>query len=304
MLTTIVSFANAQERGRDPAAAQALFDAAQTLKKEKRFEEACAKFSESQNLDPQVGTQLNLADCYERIGKTASAWVNFVEVADAAKLAGQTRRAEEARRRAAALEPGLSKLSIEVESGPPDLEVRRDGIEVGRASWGMPTPVDPGEHDIVASAPGKQSWSVKKQVEAGETTVVRVPALADVKNGDGPTPPPSEPIPWKLVLGGSLMALGVAGLTVGTAFAVIARNKNDESLAFCRPEDPNVCQAPGVALRNQAEEAQIASIVGFGIGGALLVGGVVFLVLGLTDQPEDQVTLTVDGPGLTVRGRF
>jgi len=284
LVILLTSLAGAQERGRDPAAAQALFDAAQSLKKQQRFEEACAKFSESQNLDPQVGTQLNLADCYERIGKTASAWVNFVEVAEAAKLSGQTRREQEARRRADALEPGLAKLRIEVESAPPDLEVRRDGVEVGRASWGMPTPVDPGPHDIVAAAPGKRTWRKSEQVEPGETRVIRVPRLADA---DTPKVEPSdaqpnEPVPWKLVLGGSLGALGIAGIAVGAVFAVMAQNKYDESLPYCRPDEPNICQPAGVALRDDAKQAEVTSIATFAVGGALLVGGVVFVIVGLT----------------------
>jgi len=36
--------------------------------------EACEKFDSSHQLDPALGTMLRLADCYERTGKTASAY--------------------------------------------------------------------------------------------------------------------------------------------------------------------------------------------------------------------------------------
>ena len=35
---------------------------------------ACPKFEESFHLDPGIGTGFNLADCWEHIGRTASAF--------------------------------------------------------------------------------------------------------------------------------------------------------------------------------------------------------------------------------------
>src|SRR5579883_326916 len=63
----------------DKATAEALFNEGKRLMNERKFGEACPKFLASQKLDPGVGTQLNLAVCYEANGQTASAWATFKE---------------------------------------------------------------------------------------------------------------------------------------------------------------------------------------------------------------------------------
>src|SRR5512139_3095133 len=63
----------------DQAAAEALFLQGGKLKAQGKIEEACNKWAASQRLDPAVGTLLFLGDCYEALGRTASAWATFTE---------------------------------------------------------------------------------------------------------------------------------------------------------------------------------------------------------------------------------
>ena len=76
----------------DSAAARALFDEGRRLASQGKYDAACPKFEESQKLDPGMGTLFNLADCVEHLGRTATAWVWFREVGDAANRAGQADR--------------------------------------------------------------------------------------------------------------------------------------------------------------------------------------------------------------------
>ena len=46
-----------------------------------KWAEAAVKLEESNRLDRAAGTTVNLADCYEHMGKLASAWTLFVEAA-------------------------------------------------------------------------------------------------------------------------------------------------------------------------------------------------------------------------------
>ena len=70
---------------KNPVVAQALYDEARQLVAAEKFEQACPKFKASYELDPAGGTLLNLADCYERQGKTAQAWTTFKDALEAAR---------------------------------------------------------------------------------------------------------------------------------------------------------------------------------------------------------------------------
>jgi hypothetical protein len=144
----------------DAAAGEALFQEGRKLMTENRFAEACERFAVSRRLNPGVGTSLNLADCLEKLGRTASAYGMFNETAiEAQRMSDKIGRDVEARARAHALEPRLSKLSVVV---PPahraaGMEVRRDGQALGQDLWGLAIPVDPGEHRGKAPCKSRQS---------------------------------------------------------------------------------------------------------------------------------------------------
>ena len=53
---------------------------------------ACEKLAKSQSLDPGMGTQYRLAECYEKLGRLASAYEQYTAVADAAKAAKKADR--------------------------------------------------------------------------------------------------------------------------------------------------------------------------------------------------------------------
>jgi hypothetical protein len=187
------------------------------------------------------------------------------------------------------------------------LTVRRNGADVGLAQWGVDVPTDPGVHIVVADAPGKvrRQWSVELKGD-GTTQVLRVEPLeaapAPAPKAEPIVPVRSEPSDtdlstWGWILGGA----GVVGVGVGTAFALSARSKYDDSLAFCKDSDPNRCNATGVSLRDDARGRGNVATVALGLGGAALVGGFL-LVLASPGHPDEAAARIETGPAVAGDG--
>src|SRR5580700_11230615 len=83
--------------------ADALFNAGRSLLEAGEYSDACPKFAESQKLAPGLGVTLYLADCYERLGRTASALAEFRRAVTIALARGDA-RGTVAEQRASSLE--------------------------------------------------------------------------------------------------------------------------------------------------------------------------------------------------------
>jgi len=256
--------ARAQISRESQAAAQAIFDEARKLMADGKYAEACPKFAESQRLDPGAGTLLNLANCYEKNGQTASAWATFIDAGGEAKKSAHDDWEATAHKRADLLEPTLSRLTISVPEAAwlDGFEIRRDGAVVPRAEWGSSLPVDPGRHVIVATAPRRRKWArTFILAPKGGTEVLTIPTL-DV----------DETVVRRRVavaFGG----VAVASLVVGSVFGLEAKAKNDQALLPSHCPSPTSCYPSGIDLANEARTFATVSTIGFVVGAATLVGG-------------------------------
>jgi hypothetical protein len=293
----------------DRSAAVAIFDEAERLSAEGKYAEACPKYAESNRLDPQLGALLHLADCYEKAGKTASAWASWRDAADLAATRGDPRE-QIAREHSIALEPKLSRLTIVVSSDTtlPGLEVRRDGIVVGASLWGSAIPVDPGEHSIEAVAPSKQDWSNTVTVGGtSDSVTVTIPQLVDVPREAPPQQAAAreQPQPPRVdrdsqssaapILAWTALGVGAVGLTVGTVFWISAKNKVDEYGAICNQTGadgasdwcPENRRAEVNSILDDARTAKAVAIVGYALG---IVGVGTGVTLMLTSRKRSDET--------------
>lgn len=261
--------------------AEALFAKGKRLMIAGRFSEACARFSESERIDHGVGTLLNLADCYEQNGQTASAWASFRSAAVAARAAGQAEREQIARERERRLLPLLARLTILIPQRHvvPGLVVMRDDVVLDKSLWNATSTVDPGDHSLVVSAPGKRTdkriITVPKWSGAWVTTTV--PALSDL-------PPPAPPAPVKATIepgmssqqitGLAIGSAGIAGVLIGAALGLHSVSLGSSAAPHCQDDR---CDPEGVTLRGQAQRAVNAATVAFlAAGGALAAGATVY----------------------------
>jgi hypothetical protein len=314
---------------KNPVVAQALYDEARQLVAAEKFEQACPKFKASYELDPAGGTLLNLADCYERQGKTALAWTTFKDALEAARRDGKNERIEFATQHLATLEKRLSRLSVAVPDTArlPGLEVTVDGTPLAEAAYGMALPVDPGTHRIRAVAPGKQAFekSVEVPSSKAERLTIDLPTLADASgappdapehiersSAPGPTTVngPSTHTSTARTLGFVASGLGLISVGVGGYFGLKAFSRWDARNEACQ----RGCTAEAKTAGDEAKSAATVSTVGFATGAAALGVGLVLILTSPAKEPEASaarvgklrvgVLTSRDGAGLSLESKW
>jgi hypothetical protein len=290
------------------AVADALFTEGKRLLAAGEKAKACGKFEASLKELDQLGVRLNLADCYDQLGRLTAAYGEFRKAAVTAEKSGDS-RAQFARERFAAVEKRLPQLTIKLAGETPGLAITRDGEPVGEALLDTPLPADPGPHTIAATAPGYKPWSSKVELEEKTASVVEVPVLEKdvVVKGPDEDEPEAPVDEGRGGRGRRLLGLGVGGagllsLGVGLVFGMGASgNWSDAQDAGCTDDGSCPTQA-GVDLVNDAQGKATLSTVFVAVGIVAIGTGV---VLYLT-APKDgaQVAIVPAGAGLSVIGRF
>ncbi|MEI9942208.1 MAG: hypothetical protein WDO69_33750 [Pseudomonadota bacterium] len=265
--------AHAQNDSASRALAVQLFDEAEALFAKQQVAQACPKYAESFRLDPQLGSLIYLAECYEKNGQLASAWGSYREAEEMAAERGDKRQAH-AHERAAALSPRVDRLVVDVPEASRlrGLEVLRDGLPVAATLWGNGTAIDPGKHRIVARAPGYKSWQIEFElVGEGSTSSVTVPTLAVEPRVDAQKPAPgaSDPGTSQRITAIALGGMGIVSLGVGGFFGLSAQSSFSDSKSACNDND--VCTEHGKQLRDSAQSKALVSTITVGVGAAALI---------------------------------
>lgn len=266
----IAASAPASAQVNKEAAAEALFQEGRRLMADSKYAEAAAKFAASDRASPSVGARINLGGCYVKLGKTASAWTAYKTASNLASQLGDRRRARVAGDRAAALEPKLTYLVVAVpaESRVEGLVVEVDGAPTPEALWGQRLPIDPGDHQIEATAPDREPWSSTAHAgEPGTVVQIQIPVLETVEKPvvETKTEPATETEPET------------------EAEPETEREPATETEPKTKATGPVVEPAPAAVAVDRGEPSdpgRTRRLVGLGVGAAGVVAVGVGLVLG------------------------
>jgi hypothetical protein len=311
---TVTSHAFAD--GTDPAGADALFQVGRAAADRGDWETACPKFAESQRLDPAPGTLLNLADCEEHVGHVATASEHFREALD--QLPAGDDRIDFAKQHVAALAPRVPHLSIFLAANAPfDTTILRDDVQVGRASLGVPLPLDPGQHALTVSAAGRPPAHYVVKLAEGQASRI------DVAPGAAPDEPEAEASPPQqapttpvspaaaqispeqrrtlaYVIGGA----GAASLLVSIVTGFMALGAKGTMSEHCTAS--NACDSTGMDAASSGRTFSTISTIAFLAGAAGVgVGGYFFVTSSDSGQAATTASRSAPrGVGLAIGGRF
>jgi hypothetical protein len=269
----------ADESPADVATARELFFEANRLGAEGRWEEARIRFARSLALKRSAVTIYSLGVAQLHTGQLVEALESFrAFLREPQSEASDPYRAP-ATQSMAELEKRVARVTISVRpANAPALRARIDGHAVPSAALGGPRLINPGEHVVTLEARGYRTAERRFEVAEGASERVEVTLAAKPQPATSELAPPepsattTTPVP---VAGIVLLAVGAAAIGVGIGVGVAGAN-----------------QADAAPTRDGSEAAQarrmgIAADVLFGVGGATVGVGLVFLFIDLFSEPAE-----------------
>lgn len=264
----------------DSAKSEQYFQQGRQLLQQGKVVDACALFKKSLVEEPSIGGELNLGDCYEKLGRAASALEHF-RSAETMAGAVDVSRGKEARRRGDRLESIVARLVVRVISAPEQARVYVDGVPAPPTTKGVP--VDPGEH-LVQLKDGERvvteaRISLAPQEHRETTLDGSKPEVASPRSNPGtptaPADPPRESSTFpQRPIGIVVAGIGAAALAVGGVMLVLADGKKSEVTALCPdyPACPASLRKEAIEINDAGRSQQSLGFISI-IAGAVLIGG-------------------------------
>lgn len=291
-----------------------LFDQGLKEMKAGQFEKACNSFERSIATYSDSGTKGSLAKCYEKLGRLASSWKMWRELADLAP-SGDLRR--DAAAQAAKLEPKIGRYVIKLTNPPPDLAVTLNGSPTTLTN--VPVPIDAGGVIVRAYAAGRKDWAAELSATDGNVLTIEIPELAkvDVAVRKDPEPikiqppPPPAPSQTRKYVGLGLVGVDAGAIVVGTVFGLKANSAFSDAQDLCGGSVDNCISDRVGDAQTKVDDARSAgtlSTVMFVAGGAAIAGGFVLYITAPKATEKRQMTVrplaAPSTAGVVLSGRF
>lgn len=294
------------------ALAERFFDEGLALVAAGNFTEACPKLEKAVELTERqaAGGLLELGKCWEKLGRSASAWAIYREAAARAATLGQSEREREATKAAAALADKIAYLRLRIALPLDGMRVLRDGVELPRATLAESLPTDPGHHVVEVTAPGYAPYHQEFELAAGQgertidipqllkapPAVSAAPSTSAAPSASSTVLPPGDgPSPWStpriLGIGGA----GVGAVVLATSLGVIlsAKGDYDKALRGCTPASPMPLCPPAAKADVDTARGRGDLATGLFVAGAVVgAAGVVLAIVAPPAAPSAKPVAT------------
>jgi hypothetical protein len=284
--------------------ADALFKQGKKLMGEKKFGEACPAFEESMKLDPGIGTELNIAKCYEDWGRIGKALLAY-QAAEKMAIEAKDNRVPKIHEFVEALDSQAPRLTIKLpkDASADGVVCKLDNDVV--TTFGTALIVDPGPHTIewtVDGGPKKQKIvpverggdsevsidvpkeRVAKQPPGGGDTKKPPPGGGDKKPGGGDTKigeVDAPPAPGRNMRIGGIVLGGAGAIAIGVSsiMTLSARGQYNDALSQHCMNAKDMCDPMGLELTHDARSTANTATVIFIVGVAAVGGGVALYLM-------------------------
>jgi hypothetical protein len=257
-----------------------------------------------------------MARCYKKQGRwvlATEAWRQILRVVGENDPKAFQTAAAEARKELPGAEAQLGNLTLRVTPAA-SAKVLLDGKSVAAATFGVPQVVDPGDHELVVSAPGHRTKSQSFQIEPKATLSLDVVLEKAAPGGEAAEPKRAAVDASKAGGGtstlGVVLAVGGGAALIGGTVALLSRNsKRSELQDDCPGGQCRFASESEFRDRKASvEDLTLATNVLFIAGGALAATGVTLLVIGSGSEERSGAEVAVraapGSAGVSLGGRF
>jgi hypothetical protein len=277
--------------------------------KEGKFIEALAEFERANEISPHPLVLYNIAGCYRELSRYSEAVTFYTRFLAEGIGKVPPGRLSDAQAELEAIYALIARVTVRAdpERGTTLLV---DDRQVGELPIEMPLILPPGEHRLLARAPGRADAGASVRVASGDQRLVelRLPALAPSER-PAPRPPERTAAARPDPAGAEVGAAGVPGRRATGRFAVCAGFGTNALRA-------DVTGAPslglGVAVGSRLELGVDATLIAYSVmprarvriaGDAISLHALAALPISLTDEGEAE-TFVAGAVGLGLRLRL
>jgi hypothetical protein len=255
-----------------PADAMALFDQGLKDLNAGNTDVACKELAASLQKYSDSGTKGALATCYTKLGKVASAWKLWRDLADTAPNDAMKK---DAGGNASQLEARLPHFVIHLQvAAVPGLKIVAGGDEVSDPTLAVPLPIDPGPFVVTASAPDHADWTMSFTAAEGKTTTIDVPALVATSKSAPPGPLATPGVQTVVirqdlasarhgrhVMAITIGAIGAGAVVVGSIFGGVASSQWNTAQHDCGGNVATCPTAVGPKAEQEVQSAKTSALV-------------------------------------------